>query len=100
MRRIIAAMLAFVLALSLSVSIAGVAGVFAFDRDLYLEADQSPHAGLYYSVKRDRALGPDRILFRSTTAQEAWQVFITFKQMEAPPKLFNFVQPAPKDGGP
>ncbi len=75
-------------------------GTFAYDRGLYLESDNDTETGLYYTVKRDRALGPDRILYRTSIAKEAWQVFLLFKQMDAPPKLFNFVQPAPPEEGP
>lgn len=84
-------------ALLLGLSVAPF-GVYAFDRGLYFEADNGRETGLYYTVKRDRSLGPDRILFRSTIAQEAWAVFEAFQRMDDPPKLFNFVQPTPEDG--
>jgi len=100
-RRILAATL---LALFASILVLGLAGILAFDRGLYLETDSSMEAGIYYSVKRDRALGPDRVLFRSTDPKVAWQVFTTLKQMENPPRLLQFAVPRqpqpPKKEGP
>ena len=76
-------------------------GVFAYDRGafitaqgLYAEDGMNSYArGTVYSVKMDRALGPDRLLYTSLNASEAWQFLGLWDQRGMPPSLLKLLSP-------
>ena len=75
-------------------------GVFAYDRDAYMCAqglyaetgyfDQMAR-GTVYAVKLDRAMGPDRMLYTSLNASEAWQFLAMWDARSEPNDIMKLL---------
>ena len=85
--------------LTIFVLITLLSGVCAYDRGIYMRVEGlyvnrilgEEARGALYSVKLDRALGPDRLLHTSLSASEAWQFMGMWDARNEPKDLMRLL---------